>query len=419
MEYKHTNAKVGFITVIGFIVLIILFTWKSGSLVKFSGYEIVGRFENVGGLLETADVRYRGYNVGKVMRIIPGPSAILVYVKVRNSIQIPVDSKFRIAFDGLIGQKFLEVVPGVSKNYVQENGAINGITAAGIVDFIDEGAKSMQEVQKVLIMVRQFLETQEVQKHLVNSARNIDEVTGELRGFGPKMNKVLNDLSSLVSNLNMLVDESNQTNVRETVANARISTEKLNSILSEVGKLTENPENRQNIEAIIRNLREITEQLNGTSVSGNGKVSEVIQNIGKISQVNIGVNADLLDIPERKLATGRAGLDLNIGQKNAVHFKLKEDLDTKQINRFSITGERPLDKRTSYHFGIVDSQLGVGVNYDFSERIRLLAELYQPSETKANIQAEYALDENWHVVGAAERIHRNKADVLVGVGFRK
>lgn len=419
MEYKHTNAKVGFITVLGFIVLIVLFTWKSGSLVKFSGYEIVGDFQNVSGLLETADVRYRGYNVGKVMRIIPGPGSIKVYVKIRSTIQIPEDSKFRIAFDGLIGQKFLEVVPGTSKTYVQTAGVIDGITAAGIVDFIDEGARSMQEVQKVLIMMRQFLETQEVQKHLVNSARNIDEATVELKDFGPKMNKVLNDLSSLVANLNLLVDEQNQNNVRETVANVKLSTEKLHAILSEVAKLTENPENIQNIEMTIRNIREITEQLNGTSTEPSGKLSESLQSLKRLSQVSLGVNADLLSIPERKLATGRAGIDLHMGKKNAVHFKLKEDLDTKQINRFSITGERPLHETLSYHFGIVDSHLGAGLNYDFSQRIRLLAEVYQPSEAKLNVQAEYDLGQDWHLTTAAERIHKNNADILIGVGFRK
>lgn len=102
-----------------------------------------------------------------------------------------------------------------------------------------------------------------------------------------------------------------------------------------------------------------------------------------------------------------------------MHFKLKEDLDTKQINRFSITGERPLHETLSYHFGIVDSHLGAGLNYDFSQRIRLLAEVYQPSEAKLNVQAEYDLGQDWHLTTAAERIHKNNADILIGVGFRK
>lgn len=419
METKQTNAKVGFITVVGFVVLIFLFTWKSGSLIKFSGYKVVGEFQNVSGLLETADVRYRGYNVGKVMQITPGPESIKVYIKVRNSVQIPVDSKFRIAFDGLIGQKFLEVVPGSSKSMVADGGSINGITAAGIVDFIDEGAKSMQEVQKVLIMVRQFLDTQELQQHLANSAKNIDEATAELKGFGPKMNKVLNDLSSLVANLNSLVDEENQTNVKSTVANLKDSTARLDGIMTELSKLTETPETRENIEKIIRNVREITDQLNGTGNSTNKPISETLQSIKRLSEIEVGVNADLLGNPEHKLATGRAGVDLNLGKHNAFHFKLKEDLDTKQISRVTITGEKPISNKMSYHFGIVDSQLGAGVNYDFSERIRILAEVYQPSEMKANVQAEYALNDNWHVMSAAERIHKNDADVLIGVGFRK
>ena len=43
-----------------------------------------------------------------------------------------------------------------------------------------------------------------------------------------------------------IVDAQNQTSIRETVSNVRSSTEKLNGILTELSKLTENPENRQN-----------------------------------------------------------------------------------------------------------------------------------------------------------------------------
>ena len=58
-------------------------------------------------------------------------------------------------------------------------------------------------------------------------------------------------------------------------------------------------------------------------VSEGETLEETLQNIKRLSQIDVGVNADLLGSPERKLATGRAGVDLNISKKNAFHFKVK------------------------------------------------------------------------------------------------
>ena len=61
---------------IGFTSVLIL--WQTDILRKVQGYSVTGEFYHIGGLLDGAVVRYRGYPVGHVTKIQPGPENIEV-----------------------------------------------------------------------------------------------------------------------------------------------------------------------------------------------------------------------------------------------------------------------------------------------------------------------------------------------------
>ena len=63
--------RVGAVTLAMLLVISGLIVWKSGALLKAKGYRIVGEFSEVGGLLSGAEVRYRGYPIGRVDNIVP------------------------------------------------------------------------------------------------------------------------------------------------------------------------------------------------------------------------------------------------------------------------------------------------------------------------------------------------------------
>ena len=88
MDHKKT-VKVGIISFLLFLAIGILILWKSDIKSRTSGYMIVGSFDNIGGLLKNADVRYRGYRVGRVGEIIPEPKEILVHFWINKDIKIP------------------------------------------------------------------------------------------------------------------------------------------------------------------------------------------------------------------------------------------------------------------------------------------------------------------------------------------
>lgn len=266
MENRYTNIKVGIIAVLGFVITIVLFTWKSG-VFNFEGYELIGSFNNVGGLLEAADVRYRGFNVGKVTAINPGKQDIKVYLKIKNSIEIPKHSKLRIAFDGLIGQKFVNVMPGNSIEMCQPGAEIPGISSAGIVDFIDEGAKSLIEIQKTISYINDFLEQGNLQNSIVKSAQNVEVASLEIAKITPKLNQTVEHLNKIIVSIEKAVGSDNKTNnVQAILESLKNTSAKLENIATDIETFTKNKDNQKNLEETLKNLKEITAELNKKGV---------------------------------------------------------------------------------------------------------------------------------------------------------
>lgn len=110
------------------------------------GYDINARFLKVGGLNVGSDVRINGIKVGTVIAQNLDPEDYVADVKlsISSNIQLPKDSVVSIVSDGLVGNKFIKIEPGKSKEFLQ-----NGDTVANTKDF-----KTLEDmVGEIIFMV--------------------------------------------------------------------------------------------------------------------------------------------------------------------------------------------------------------------------------------------------------------------------
>src|SRR5512135_1337926 len=128
-----TSLKVGIVTLIGLALIAMVIIWKSEILLVGQGYELRASFESIEGLTIGSEVRFRGLKVGKVMRIDPGPYDIKVYSVIARDIRIPADSILRVAYDGIVGLKYLEIRPGTSEVMYTSAMQLQGLRTAAIV----------------------------------------------------------------------------------------------------------------------------------------------------------------------------------------------------------------------------------------------------------------------------------------------
>jgi phospholipid/cholesterol/gamma-HCH transport system substrate-binding protein len=110
--------KVGVFVFLGLIILVI-FVLSIGRFKTWtSGYEVKFVFNFVNGIKVGGPVRFAGLDVGEVKKInfIPPinkeKTSIEIVCWVRRDVRIPIDSTIWVNTLGLLGEKYIEIMPG-------------------------------------------------------------------------------------------------------------------------------------------------------------------------------------------------------------------------------------------------------------------------------------------------------------------
>lgn len=90
------------------------------------GYEMEAHFNSVDGLTVGSDVRIGGVKVGSVVKQYVDMESYeaIVRFSVGDDVKLPDDSEVLIASNGLLGGKYLRIVPGRSETLVAEDGQV-------------------------------------------------------------------------------------------------------------------------------------------------------------------------------------------------------------------------------------------------------------------------------------------------------
>lgn len=133
-------------TIMGIVVLVVatlfmLFAYRVSDLQVVKGYEINARFMKVGGLNTGADVRINGIKIGTVLSQKINPEDYMVDVKmsILSNVLLPEDSVISVAGDGLMGDKFIKIEPGKSKEKMKPGSIVaNTKDAKSLEDMVGE-----------------------------------------------------------------------------------------------------------------------------------------------------------------------------------------------------------------------------------------------------------------------------------------
>lgn len=114
-------------TIMGIVVLVIAllflgFAYRVSDLQVVQGYSVSAEFLKVGGLSVGSDVRINGIKVGTVTSqdLNNEDYTVKVTFNIASNVQLPKDSVAAIVGDGLMGDKFVKIEPGISKEYMQD-----------------------------------------------------------------------------------------------------------------------------------------------------------------------------------------------------------------------------------------------------------------------------------------------------------
>ena len=114
-------------TIMGLVVLTIAilflaFAYNVSDLQVVKGYTLSAEFMKVGGLSTGSDVRINGIKVGTVtgQSLNNEDYTVKVTFSISSDVKLPKDSTVAIVSDGLMGNKFVKIEPGNSKEFLND-----------------------------------------------------------------------------------------------------------------------------------------------------------------------------------------------------------------------------------------------------------------------------------------------------------
>ena len=153
--------KVGIFVFIGLTILVIFVLSIGGLKTWSSGYRINLNFGFINGVKIGAPVRFAGVDVGEVKRInlqfVPeeNRSNVLLEVWIRGIIRVPADSTVWVNTLGLLGEKYVEIIPGKDyANYLKNNQSLTGVDPLPIHEIFNRAESIMRNLDDGIIKIK-------------------------------------------------------------------------------------------------------------------------------------------------------------------------------------------------------------------------------------------------------------------------
>jgi len=148
--------KVGVFVFLGLVLLVIFLLSIGGFKTWSSGYNIKFGFSFINGVKVGAPVRFAGLDVGQVKRIdlaIPlkeGQTRVHVTCWVKRQVRVPLDSIVWVNTLGLLGEKYIEIIPGADYSKVlranEELSGVDPIPMNKLTDLANNIANNINDI---------------------------------------------------------------------------------------------------------------------------------------------------------------------------------------------------------------------------------------------------------------------------------
>lgn len=241
MAVKAKNElKIGILVAVTITLFILGFNFLRGKGFFSSDKGYYSYYDNVQGLQESAAVLLNGFKIGKVSEIILlEDRKIKVIFQLKKDIKVPVGTVAQLTSNDLIsGTKIISLNFSDKKEYIKEDGFIEGESATGIFDNLGEQASPIFGVlQHTLISLDTVINTvnalinEDARRNLNASFASLEIVLKQLSELSTQLNAQSGNLSGVIKNANSIT--GNLANSNAKIANTLDNLENFSTNLND------------------------------------------------------------------------------------------------------------------------------------------------------------------------------------------
>ncbi len=458
----NSTVKVGIMTLIAAALLSYMVFIIGDFSFSEKGYDFVVSFYSVNGLSKGSTVSMSGVKIGKVTSIEIRDDQVYVNVYIQDKkLHIRRKSTFTISTAGLMGEKFVEIMPtrDYSSPYVSDGEIVAGTDPTRMDELFEQGNVLIQKLQELTASAKDIIGDPELKENTRIMFRNaraasdrMNEIIASVRN---RSDRIVESLDNILHRVDTEI-EQNREDIRQVVANFRLFSDRLSSITED---------SREDFKEIIANVRSTTDRLDDmiAKLNKNDKMTDDLRNtieslrdasdnakeitrevkeIVADKEIRKKINTGLDDA--HKLAQAVDKVFLNIRQTR-IDFKYllryREDTESfisdlnvdlypsdktfYRIGVEDIGGEdnlnlmvaRGADTNLVKRGGIISSKVGLGFDYYLAKPIQLSVDLIDTTDSEVRFKAGYFMTDNIRFELRVDDV-ADKHDVHFGIEYK-
>ena len=396
-----TEAKVGAFTLAGLALLTAAVLLLSGvSLGGSSGYALYAGFRQVVGIEPQSTVRLSGVPVGSVRSVANDGGGVTVAMDIKGDVKIPRGSRVTIGSAGVMGEKFINILPaGAENGWVADGDYLIGEDEAGMDTLMAGLDKTLGQVQELLGTVNDVLGNKDLQHSLVQSMVNIQSMTQrmdrtmaaleslavenkgqvtqmitQLNAATASMDRTMSSVEATMKNLETVgADPQTAENIRQILSNMTDASARVVRITQGLENVVADEKTQEDLKATIHNARQLTERAGGM--------------MKKVSEIEVKPQMDVL------YSGGghdwKTDFNLDVGRKNGAFMRLGVDDIGNENDVNAQIGTKFSQGRFGVRGGVVNGQPGLGLDIYAGKRFQFSVEGYDPDNLQLRLDASY------------------------------
>lgn len=266
----NVETKVGIFVIIGFfMVAVTAAVFGNLELNSKEGKTVYFRLNDATGIRSGTPIMYKGLKVGEVKDVMMKDNQIITRVNVYHEFDIPDNVRFNVKQSGFVGQKFVEfeIDPAVkSQATLKDNYEYDGRQSSANMDAVM--AKLNDVAAEMTVLLKTFNEvvtTDQSKNSLQDSIANLKDITDSVKNIVSSNDKNIQEVIENAKNMTAMIDKllaKNEKNLNTSINNITEISQTLKEFTSSVDKLLAN--NKDNIDGSLKNLKDITDKVNST-----------------------------------------------------------------------------------------------------------------------------------------------------------
>lgn len=478
MLIRGEATRVGLIVTAALVALIGVYWFLRGFGLRAVTYPIYSVFTDARKLEKGADVRMAGVKVGYVYDVYLYRRQARVEMRIDDRNKIPVDSAARITSGALIGEDYVEILPGSKPQTLGPNSRIKSTKLVELDQILTDVGDLLQELKTSVRGANEILGDKEMAANvkeavarmkdaaksaseILESARavvdesspricaaldNVHAATAEAAGVArdiraiitsdarPEIMAALSDarlaiaeLSASLKDARLLIASFDRQKLNQALdrlscaaASADQIMAKLNDAATDVKQITGDPDLRENLKATARNTAEAAEQARELLTGLNRRFGRTRE--GPTPAVKSAVpdyGATLNALWNTDAGDYRFDANYTFAWDPGSFYRLGA-FDLGENTRLNLQAGRLLGGSSALRYGLYASRLGVGYDRRLGSGLLLSGDLFRPNDPALELRAIISLGGPFGLYGGIQDVFdKDRRDLLVGVHYEK